>query len=76
MRLRRALFTAADIDRNDNLTLIEFELLTLPAQTGWTDRNHDGHIQPSELRESLVQAFSRGPMRIATLLYPPSKPPT
>lgn len=59
MRLRRALFTAADIDRNDNLTLIEFELLTLLSQTGWTDRNHDGHIQPSELRESLVQAFAR-----------------
>ena len=59
MRLRRALFTAADIDGNDNLTIAEFELLSLLSQTGWTDRNHDGHIQPSELREALVQAFSR-----------------
>lgn len=59
MRLRRAVFTAADIDRNENLTLIEFELLTLIAQTGWTDRNHDGRIQPSELREALAQAFGR-----------------
>ncbi len=57
MRLRRALFTAADIDRNENLTLIEFELLCQMSQTGWSDRNHDGHIKPSELREALVHAI-------------------
>lgn len=59
MRLRRAVFTAADIDRGDTLSLVEFELLTLLAQTGWTDRNHNGRIEPSELKAALVQAFAR-----------------
>ena len=59
MRLRRALFVAADIDHNENLTRIEYELLTLLSRTGWSDRNHNGRIEPSELRESLVQAFGR-----------------
>ena len=57
MRLRRAVFTAADIDRGDTLSLVEFELLTLLAQTGWTDRNHNGRIEPSELKAALIQAF-------------------
>ena len=59
MRLRRAVFTAADINRDDNLTLVEFELLTLLAQTGWTDRNNNGRIEPSELRAALAQAFDQ-----------------
>ncbi|HWA10626.1 MAG TPA: EF-hand domain-containing protein [Opitutaceae bacterium] len=57
MRLRRAVFIAADIDRDDSLTFVEFELLTLLGQTGWTDRNHNGRIEPSELKAALVQAF-------------------
>jgi Ca2+-binding EF-hand superfamily protein len=57
MRLRRAIFTAADIDRNDSLSFVEFELLTLLSQTGWTDRNHNGRIEPSELKAALIQAF-------------------
>jgi Ca2+-binding EF-hand superfamily protein len=59
MRLRRALFIAADIDRNDNLSPVEFELLTLLGQTGWTDRNHNGRIEPSELKAALIQAFGQ-----------------
>ncbi len=59
MRLRRAIFTAADIDRDDSLTFVEFELLTLLTQTGWTDRNHNGRIEPSELKAALVQAFGQ-----------------
>lgn len=59
MRLRRAVFTAADIDRGDTLSLVEFELLTLLAQTGWTDRNHNGRIEPSELKAALTQAFGQ-----------------
>lgn len=59
MRLRRTVFTAADIDHDDSLTFVEFELLTLLAQTGWTDRNHNGRIEPSELKAALVQAFGQ-----------------
>lgn len=59
MHLRRAIFTAADIDRDDSLSFVEFELLTLLAQTGWTDRNHNGRIEPSELKAALVQAFGQ-----------------
>ncbi len=59
MRLRRAIFTAADIDRSGGLSFVEFELLTLLAQTGWTDRNHNGRIEPSELKAALVQAFGQ-----------------
>jgi Ca2+-binding EF-hand superfamily protein len=59
MRLRRAIFTAADIDRSGSLSFVEFELLTLLAQTGWTDRNHNGRIEPSELKAALIQAFSQ-----------------
>jgi|GEM_PF-2297186 len=57
MQLRRAIFQAADIDRDDTLNPVEFELYTLLAQTGWTDRNHDGYIQPSELKAAIGQAF-------------------
>ena len=59
MRLRRAIFTATDIDRDDSLSFVEFDLLTLLAQIGWTDRNHNGRIEPSELKAALVQAFAQ-----------------
>ena len=57
--VRRALFTIADIDRNENLDFVEFELLLVMEQVGWTDRNRDGRIQLSELRESLANAFTQ-----------------
>ncbi len=57
MKLRRAIFKAADIDRDDNLIAVEFELFTLLAQVGWTDKNHNGYIEPSELKVSIGQGF-------------------
>jgi len=59
MELRRAIFRIADIDRDDNLTYVEYELLIVMEQVGWTDRNHDGRIELSELRESLGKAFEQ-----------------
>lgn len=59
MDLRRSIFQIADIDRNDKLDPIEFELLVLMEQVGWTDRNQNGIIELSELRESLTKAFAQ-----------------
>jgi Ca2+-binding EF-hand superfamily protein len=59
MDLRRALFQLADIDRNDNLDYVEFELLIVMEQVGWTDHNQNGRIDLSELRESLAKAFEQ-----------------
>ena len=59
MELRRAIFRIADIDHDDNLVYVEFELLIVMEQVGWVDRNHDGRIELSELRESLVKAFEQ-----------------
>jgi Ca2+-binding EF-hand superfamily protein len=57
LELRRALFHIADIDHDDNLIYVEYELLIVMEQVGWTDRNHNGRIEISELRESLIKAF-------------------
>lgn len=59
MELRRAIFRIADIDRDDNLVYVEFELLVLMEQVGWIDHNHDGRIELSELKESLTKAFEQ-----------------
>lgn len=59
MELRRALFHLADIDRDDSLLYVEFELLLVLEQTGWVDRNHNGRIELSELRDSLTKAFAQ-----------------
>lgn len=56
--LRDTIFRAADIDRNDYITLVEYELLVLLRRTGWRDRNDDGRIAMSELREILARAFA------------------
>lgn len=58
MELRRTIFQIADIDHDDNLSFVEFELLIVMERVGWTDRNHDGRIELSELRESLAKAFA------------------
>jgi len=58
MELRRTLFQIADIDRDENLSLVEYELLIVMEQVGWTDRNRDGRIGLSELGESLAKAFA------------------
>ncbi len=57
MELRRSIFQIADIDRNEYLTYIEFELLILMEQVGWNDRNRNGRIELSELSDSLRHAF-------------------
>jgi Ca2+-binding EF-hand superfamily protein len=59
MQVRRAIFKAADINRDDALTYFEFELLVLLGQYGWTDANRNGRVEVSELREALTQAFSQ-----------------
>jgi len=59
MALRRAIFTIADIDRDDALSFVEFELLVVMEQVGWVDRNQNGRIELSELRESLTKAFEQ-----------------
>lgn len=59
MQLRRAIFKAADMDRDEMLTYFEFELLVLLGQTGWTDTNRNGRIEVSELKEALAQAFAK-----------------
>lgn len=57
--LRRELFRAADIDRDDLLLIVEYELLIVFEQVGWLDRNASERIEPSELRESLTRAFQQ-----------------
>ena len=59
MDVRRAIFQAADIDRDGNLVFVEFELLIVMEQVGWLDRNHNGRIELSELRDSLAKAFEQ-----------------
>lgn len=58
MALRRAIFQIADIDHDDSLTFVEYELFIVMERVGWTDRNRDGRIELSELRESLAKAFA------------------
>ena len=59
MAMRRALFEIADIDQDDNLIFVEYELLIVMESVGWTDHNHNGRIEVSELRESLAKAFAQ-----------------
>jgi len=58
MELRRSIFQIADIDHDDTLGFVEYELLIVMEQVGWTDRNHDGRIELSELGASLAKAFA------------------
>ncbi len=55
--LRRALFLIADIDRNDYLAPVEYELFIIMERAGWQDANKNGHIELSELTASLNKAF-------------------
>jgi len=59
MALRREIFRIADIDHDDTLTFVEYELLVVMEQVGWVDRNNNGRIELSELRDSLVKAFGQ-----------------
>lgn len=57
MELRRTIFRVADIDRDDFLSYVEYELLIVMEQVGWTDRNQNGRIELSELGDSLNKVF-------------------
>ncbi len=57
MELRRTIFRVADIDRDDFLSFVEYELLIVMEQVGWTDRNQNGRIELSELGDSLNKTF-------------------
>jgi len=57
MELRRTIFRVADIDRDDFLSFVEYELLIVMEQVGWNDRNQNGRIELSELGESLNKTF-------------------
>ncbi len=59
MNLRRAIFRAADINRDDYLVLYEYEIFHLLAEFGWHDRNHNGRLDPSELKAALTHAFEQ-----------------
>jgi Ca2+-binding EF-hand superfamily protein len=57
MELRRTIFRVSDIDRDEFLSFVEYELLIVMEQVGWTDRNQNGRIELSELGDSLNKAF-------------------
>ena len=59
MAFRRRLFDVADIDHDDYLTFVEYELLMLFETSGWVDVNHSGRIEASELAASLTKAFAQ-----------------
>lgn len=79
MAQRRAIFEIANIDRDDNLSFVEYELLIVMEQVGWTDRNQNGRIELSELRESLAKAFGQldadhdGSLSSAETTYMPTR---
>jgi len=58
MDVRRSLFYIADIDRDDFLSFLDYELLIVMEQVGWVDRNQNGRIEFSELSDSLAKAFA------------------
>lgn len=59
MNVRRAIFRAADINRDDYLVPYEFEIFQLLTEFGWHDRNHNGRLDPSELKDALTRAFEQ-----------------
>lgn len=44
MNLRRAIFRAADLNRDDFLKINDYESFHLPAQFDWNDRNKNGRL--------------------------------
>lgn len=57
--MRQTLFYAGDIDRNDYISPVEYEILVLVRRAGWNDRNADERINMSELRTILGSAFMK-----------------
>lgn len=59
MELRRELFAVADLDHDDYLTFVEYELFIVFESVGWHDRNANGRMEVSELRVSLTAVFEQ-----------------
>ena len=59
MELRREIFAVADIDHDDYVTFVEYELLIVFEEVGWNDRNQSARIEVTELRAALTKAFER-----------------
>ena len=59
VELRRQLFTLADLDHDEYLTYVEYELFIVFEPVGWHDHNANGRMDVSELRVSLTAAFEQ-----------------
>lgn len=57
VNLREIVFDAVDINRDDFMSFLEYELLVLLRRTGWHDANDNGRIEISELDAALGAAF-------------------
>ncbi|MCC6416309.1 MAG: hypothetical protein IT582_10415 [Opitutaceae bacterium] len=55
--LRRKLFVTADINGDDRVNRVEFELYQLIAEVGWEDADGNGRLNFTELRASLAKVF-------------------
>ena len=57
MQLRRKLMIVADINGNDSINRVEFELFQLISEAGWEDTDKNGRLNFTELRASLAKVF-------------------
>jgi Ca2+-binding EF-hand superfamily protein len=79
MTLRREIFAVADRNRDDYVTLVEFELLIVFENVGWQDRNANGRMDADELRavlEKLAELLDRdhdGLLDASEAAYMPSQ---
>jgi Ca2+-binding EF-hand superfamily protein len=58
MALRREIFTIADYNRDDYVTLVEFELLMVYEAVGWQEANEPGRLPVAQLRIVLTKLFA------------------
>jgi len=57
MQLRRKLMIVADINSNDSINRVEFELFQLISEAGWEDADKNGRLNFTELRASIAKVF-------------------
>lgn len=57
MEFRRNIFDVADIDHDDYLTFVEFELMIVFETSGWNDANRSERMEASELGAALTKIF-------------------
>ncbi len=58
MKLRRDLFAVADINHDDYLVFVEYELFIVFEAVGWQDRNRSGRMEVTEMRAVLANLFT------------------